>query len=195
MLVDRGTTGMWLIGSSATAHNPAFPFAVAELRNWRLHRTWAAYESSLSRASGASLAQVAAIARGELRITLAETGEALMETRNSGDELFVPGPILIEALGRLPFKSLILHTDSIPWPTPRLGAAPLVLLLEPAFDAPKHEEGEAEAMRCWNIHIVGSGESSRWYLNKQGRVETITFAGGAHLHPVDISEKAEEPRE
>src|SRR5689334_8980878 len=82
------------------------------------------------------------------------------------DDLFIPGPALPLVVGGWTGGSMIIRTDSLPWPGGWASAGLANLVIEPAFDLPKHEDGEDQPMLCWSIEVDGTGESMRWYFDK-----------------------------
>ncbi|MCY2952332.1 MAG: hypothetical protein NTU53_10185 [Planctomycetota bacterium] len=161
-----------------------------ELSNWQLARDGSAYTyaytyATIRAASTTVLSQETHLTKRKLTSIVRQDAESLAQATGPATNLYIPGLILPLALGRLPFQPMILQTESIPSPDPLASALPLLIFLEPAFDEPRSLPDEKEPMRCWSVRIIANGLSSRWYYDTQGRLESITFAGGLHGRRLD----------
>ncbi|MGE5611677.1 MAG: hypothetical protein ACM359_20685, partial [Bacillota bacterium] len=154
-----------------------------ELCQWRLARDGGSYDYALRRVGArAMVSQESHLVNGRWN-TVVRQGEAVVG-QASGDvpEAYVPGVLLPLVMGRLPYEPMVLRTESILMPGGSASAQPMVLVLEPDFDLPKVPPGQDEAMRCWRVQVSGSGQVSRWYIDGEGRLDSIDFADGVHLH-------------
>jgi hypothetical protein len=151
---------------------------------WSLRKD-GAYISRRRRTSAAGiLVQENRYDGGTLTTLLVDGGRTLDRSHKVSDA-FIPGGLLPLVLGKLPYEPMAIQTDSLPDPAGWTSADPITLLLEPAFDLPRFAAGSSEAMRCWKVEVSGSGRSSRWYLDSDGRLQVITFGGGIHLQRLE----------
>ncbi len=150
-----------------------------ELCEWTLARGGRSYELRITRAgAGAALSQKSTLRQGDIQTQVLQGNETLAQGKGQAGPMYIPGGLLPLVIGNLPFESMVLQTESIFGPHNSASPALLTLLLEPAFDAPRYEAGEDEPMRCWTVRINGSSAASRWYIDSQGRLQSISFGGG-----------------
>lgn len=185
MLCLRGRSGDFIEGEERWERPPS-PAVEGALRRWRMSADGTSYHCEVSSAYDGAVRRCIFDARrinGEWRLAEAAAGAApATRLAESPRENFVPGALLPVFLGRAPYERMVLTTESLPEPTTGILAGPFVLLVEPAFDAPRHLPAEVEPMRCWAVNVGGTGWSSRWYYDGDGRLRAITYPGGRHMH-------------
>jgi hypothetical protein len=168
---------VWVSATGSTTGGlPMFSFDT-EFFSWRLARDWSSYDFELTRAGqSSSLSHTVRVRKGKLETEIMEGGDGMIRGTADESAIYVPGGLLPLVLGKLPFEPMLLSTESMP---ATAGASPglILLRLDPAFDMPRKLPGADEPMRCWNITLNGYGESSRWYLDEKGRLQTVAFAG------------------
>jgi hypothetical protein len=128
------------------------------------------------------LSQESHLANGRWNTTVRQGDDGVAQASGTVPEAFVPGALLPLVIGHFPYEPMILRTESILMPGESVSARPMVLVLEPDFDLPKVPPGQDEAMRCWRVQVSGSGQVSRWYVDGEGRLDSIDFADGVHWH-------------
>jgi len=169
-----------------TDRSPALGRAGRERSQWRVSRDRSRYDCILTRSGGDEpLSQESRLADGQLTTLVRRGSEVVAKWAGKVPEAYVPGALLPVLIGSLPFEPMILRTESALDPDGLACGTPLVLLLEPAFDAPRTLPGEKEGMRCWSVHVNGTSKSSRWYIDSEGILDSISFAGGLNFHRVE----------
>jgi hypothetical protein len=177
--LDYATEGYWIKGKE-TGTSPEGGEA-----DWKFSRSrMLVYERIAKTEAQPPASQQTTRIEGEAK-TIFSKGSFSLPPVTQTAELFIPGPALALVAGNWKGGAMMIRTDSLPWPSGWASPALVNLVIEPAFDLPKHEDGEAQAMLCWSIEVDGSGEAMRWYFDKNRRLQSIAFSGGVNLVRVE----------
>jgi len=164
---------------------------VGVIRRWRISRDGAGYHCEARSAYDGAARACAFNARAEQgRWNLSDVSGEQSAGASGGQprENFVPGALLPVFLGRAPYRRMVLSTESLPEPATGIMAGPFTILVEPAFDLPRYAPPDVEPMRCWAVMPCGTGWSSRWYYDKDGRLAAIAGPAGRRMQRIaDLS--------
>jgi hypothetical protein len=153
------------------------------VEGWSITRDWNTYENVSFQPGAVPVVRRVRISAGDMTAVVFE-GERVLAAGESMLGPFVPGGLIAQALGVMPYEPMALRTDPS-FGSPISAVTPLLVMVEPASDMLRLLADQAEPLRCWSVTVNGSGESLRCYYDSQGRLRFVAMAGGCNLTRVD----------
>jgi hypothetical protein len=129
-------------------------------------------------ASAGSLHQAVELRRGTLLMGAIGDSRSAARWKTAAPPQFVPGALVPLMIGKLSATPLLLSSDSFLGYEGIMPPGPLTLIVRPAGENSSSSEGEAIKLRVVSVEVSGSGQISRWYLQQDGQLDHIEFAGG-----------------
>ena len=192
-----GQDGQRIMGSWEMDQSPPLAARGGREQGWFwLSRDWNGYRCVVTRDDAGVLSQITRLTRGVVRSAVLAGRQAVAEGTWQIDSGFVPGAVFMLVLGRLPAEPVVLTTDWVVNPTGAASAGPVTLVLSPVFAkaqtrpaAATQPSGQPEVgWRSWEVRVNGRSFASRWELDAQGRVESVTFGGNVRMRRVKQEE-------